>query len=175
MNKGTSNDNKKTTIILLICVILLFAILIGIILFFTLNKDKSDNMISKNNITNNETTNKGIELWLGNYGFYEFIYPDKNMLYDINIYEENSEYYAKISIDGWMTSRRLQAKVIGDESEISLAFDKYLEDNDYELYKKGDVLLKFKKEGDIIYTYWDELKPMLEENEKSGKVYFEKE
>lgn len=114
--------------------------------------------------------------WEGKYGFYEFAEPDKNMLYDVQIYKKGSEYYANINIDGWMTALSMRANITEQNNEIALIFDKYIgDDNNSTVYKKGDILFSLKKEENVINTYWDKLKPMLLANKKNGKVYFTKE
>ncbi|MFW6016143.1 MAG: DUF5991 domain-containing protein [bacterium] len=130
--------------------------------------DKED---SEKDVTDEETD--ALESWVGEYEFSEFAPPDQNKFYEISLYKENSNYYADISIDGFQTIIRLQTKVIGDENSINLVFEKYLPDNLFESYNKGDILLSFEKENSEIYTSWGEIKPMLESNEKSGQVYFE--
>ncbi|MDP4095063.1 MAG: DUF5991 domain-containing protein, partial [Bacillota bacterium] len=83
--------------------------------------------------------------------------------------------YAQISIDGFQTLKRLQAKAYGDENRIKFTFDKYLQDNVQEPYKKGDTLLSLEKTNSAILTTWGKIQPMLESNAKSHKTCFSKE
>jgi len=76
-------------------------------------------------------------------------------------------------IDGYQTLERNLARVIGDENSIRFEFLDYLPENMYEPYKKGDILLQFKKENSKIITIWGKIGPLLLENRKPG-VYFEK-
>lgn len=112
--------------------------------------------------------------WLGDYEFFEHYPPNIDMEYDINIYKENSDYFAKIFIDGFQTTSRIKAKVLSKQDGIELVFESYLPDNDFELYKEGDLLINFKKENSEIYTYWGKIEAILPENKDSGKVYFTK-
>ena len=105
--------------------------------------------------------------------FSEYAPPDENMGYEVSIYNEDSNYNAQINIDGFQTITRLQAKVIGDENSIKLVFEKYLPDNIFEPFNKGDLLLRFDKKKSKLTTFWGGLQPMLERNNESGKVYFE--
>jgi hypothetical protein len=118
------------------------------------------------------TVSPTLESWIGDYTFSEFAPPDQNMFYTISLYKENSDYYAKISIDGFQTIERLQAKVSGDENSIILLFYKYLPDNQFEPYTEGDTLLSFEKRNSDLYTSWGKIQPMLESNIKSGEEYF---
>ena len=57
-----------------------------------------------------------------------------------------------------------------------MIFDKYLDDfNTPMVYKKGDILFRLKREGNMIVTYWNEIKPMIIENQQDGKICFTKE
>lgn len=116
--------------------------------------------------------NKNMDSWIGEYGFNEFAPPNQNMFYSISIDKNKNDYYADISIFGFQTNIRIQAKIVGDENFINLLFNKYLPDNVYEPYEKGDVLLSFKKSDEEIYTYWGEIRPMIKKNYKSGEIYF---
>ena len=112
--------------------------------------------------------------WIGNYEFGEFCPPNMVMAYSITIYKEIEDYYANIYIDGFQTLTRIKAKVIGNEKTIKFVFDEYLPENMWGFYKKDDVLLVFDRENSVVYTHWEELKPMLPENEAPNKVYFVK-
>lgn len=116
-----------------------------------------------------------LESWIGDYTFSEFALPDQNMFYEISIYKDNDNYYAKISIDGFQTIQRLQARVSGDENSIKLLFYKYLPDNLWEPYQEGDILLSFEKRDSNLYTFWGKIQSILESNIKSGEVYFKVE
>lgn len=116
-----------------------------------------------------------LESWVGNYLFSEYAPPNQNLFYEISIYKEEDDYFAKISIDGFQTMKRLKTKVSGDENTIKLLFDKYLPDNLWESYDEGDILLSFEKRNSKLYTFWGEIQPILESNAKSDKIYFEVE
>ena len=72
MNKESLNNKK--TMILLICIIILLIAILGIILFFTLNKEKSDN----NSLSNTKQINK--------------VYNDKDLVYCV--YSKSIEDYS---------------------------------------------------------------------------------
>lgn len=126
-------------------------------------------------IKNDTTTQNGYQLseWLGNYEFYEYFPPNINMEYNINIYQENEECFANISIDGFQTTQRIQADVKGNTEGIDMIFETYLSESTGENIEKGKILISFKKEDSEIYTYWGEIQPILPENMKQG-IYFVK-
>ncbi|WP_373000353.1 DUF5991 domain-containing protein [Lutispora sp.] len=134
----------------------------------------SENVKPMDNSENDRTEKDSatLESWVGNYIFSEYAPPDQNMFYTISIYKENNEYYAEINIDGFQTIARLMTKVSGNEKSIKLIFEKYLPDNQFELYNEGDILLSFEKSNSDIYTSWGKIQPMIQNNNKSGKVYF---
>ena len=120
----------------------------------------------------NAFSSSDLKSWRGDYSFSEFYPPDIFMGYMIRIYEDSGDYYAEINIDGFQTMARLKTKVHGNGKSINLIFDSYLPDNMFELYKKGDLLLRLKRKGNGIITEWGKLIPVVNENKKSGKVYF---
>lgn len=134
--------------------------------------ENSSNSLGEDRTT---TDSQPLESWIGDYTFSEFAPPNQNMFYRISIYKENDDYYAEINIDGFQTIRRLQAKVIGDESSIKLIFNKYLPENLMEPYVEGDILLSFEKRNSHLYTFWGKIQPILENNTKSGDEYFKVE
>lgn len=140
--------------------------------------EKTNVKVNENdlNIPKDNTTKKSssiLESWLGEYKFSEYAPSNQNMFYRISISKVNNSYYAQISIDGFQTIERLQAKVSGDENSIQLIFEKYLPDNQFETYAEGDILLSFQKENFKLYTSWGKIQPMLDSNNKSSEVYFE--
>lgn len=118
------------------------------------------------------TAKNDLQTWIGEYSFYEFIPPDINMDYNIVIYKENGGFFAKITIDGFQTMKRIKAKVSVNKELIDIVFEEYLPDNMFELYAKGDVLLSFKKAGSNIYTNWGKIQPVSPKNQVNNKIYF---
>ena len=129
---------------------------------------------SVKNLSQPQLNNVNLNEWVGDYEFYEFCPPNINMKYDIKVYKDNGNYYAKINIDGFQTNVRLQAKVSGNEKSIKLIQDKYLQDNQFKVYNEEDSLLSFEKRNSEIYTIWGKIEPILPENKALGKVYFTK-
>lgn len=146
---------------------------VNLILIFSLFVGCSKDSIDENSTEKYDNDDKNImDSWIGEYGFNEFAPPNQNMFYSISIDKNKNDYYADITIFGFQTNIRVRAKIVGDENFIKLLFNKYLPDNVYEPYEKGDVLLSFKKSNEEIYTYWGEIRPMITKNYKSGEIYF---
>lgn len=137
--------------------------------------DKS-NGIDTLNATNThntiDTSSKNLSNWLGNYEFTEYAEPDVDMEYKINISKKDGKYLASIYIDGFQTVLRIQANIVGNSSSIKFIFEKYLPDNLFEVFSKGDTLLEFKQRNSSVYTYWGEIQPAVLKNQKTGKEYF---
>lgn len=116
--------------------------------------------------------------WVGEYKFEEAVSgsPPMVMSYEIEIYEEEGNYFAEIEQMGQTTMACIKAEVRGNKDEIYLLFNEYLPNNFWgPLCERGDILIKFSKEKGELCTYWGKITPLLYENEESGKVYFIKE
>lgn len=124
------------------------------------------------------TGNTALAAWVGEYEFEESTSgsPPMGMAYEIEIYEEEGRYFAEIEKMGQTTMASAKAEVDGDENEISLLFKEYLPDHVIGLKcDKGDVVLRFVRQNEELYTYWEKMQPLLYENEESGRIYFVKE
>ena len=83
---------------------------------------------------------------------------------------------ATLESNGYQTSKDLlcKVKVKGEKAYIYLLG--YGDNNIFESYKKGQLLLTLEQKHDgnrtSILTYWGEFKPIVPKNEKNGKVYF---
>lgn len=121
--------------------------------------------------------------WLGSYEFDEN--GGKNaggtnifIAHQIEIKQANDALLATIQSNGYQTSIDLNctAKATGDKLEIY--FDSYGENNMFENYEQGDLLLTLEKKSvkgkSELLTFWNKFQPIIPKNEKSGKVYFRK-
>lgn len=125
-----------------------------------------------------EVGNGLLDIWVGEYKFDEATSgpPPMVMDYKMEIYEEEGRYFAEIEAMGQTTMASAKAEVDGNENEISLIFREYLPDHIIGLKcEKGDIVLRLVREGGELHTYWGKMKPLLYENEESGKIYFTKE
>ena len=86
---------------------------------------------------------------------------------------------ARLESNGFQTSSNLvcSAKVVGPK--LMIYFQSYGEDDMFEPYKAGDLLLTLERKTDkgksVVLTHWGKFTASIPRNEKSGKVYFTKE
>ena len=96
----------------------------------------------------------------------------------LEIFDGDNEIAATLQSNGYQTSADLvcTAKVQG--AKLMLYFQSYGENNMFEKYQPGDLLLTLEKKSvkgkAVVLTYWGKFTPAIEKNEKPGKVYFEK-
>src|SRR5687768_8912710 len=98
----------------------------------------------------------------------------------LNVFDDGAGgLAASLESNGYQTSANLlcSAKAVG--GKLLLYFQSYGEDNMFEPYKAGDLLLtleqKTEKGRTVILTHWGKFTASIPRNEKSGKVYFKKE
>jgi hypothetical protein len=121
--------------------------------------------------------------WIGLYNFDEN--GGKNaggttifISHELNIFDGGDGLAATLQSNGYQTSSDLicMAKIAG--SKLLIYFESYGENNMFEPYNPGDLLLtlerKTEKGKPVILTYWGKFTPAIPKNEKTGKVYFEK-
>lgn len=92
----------------------------------------------------------------------------------IDINETDDGLIAMITSNGYQTSKDLVGKAKAEGNKLLIYFEYYGENNTFEEYTKGDLLLTFEKKKDEILTTWGKFLPIVKKNEKSGKVYFKK-
>jgi len=121
--------------------------------------------------------------WLGSYSFDEDGGKTAGgtaivVSHQIDIVESDDGLLATITSNGYQTSKDLicTTKIVG--GKLSIYFDSYGENNIFETYQKGDLLLtlerKAEKGKNEILTFWGKFQPIAPKNEKNGKVYFTK-
>lgn len=98
--------------------------------------------------------------------------------HELEVRQTDDGLMATLQSNGYQTSKDLIciAKASGDKLEIYL--DSYGENNLFESYEQGDLLLtlenKTVKGKTETLTFWGKFQPIVPKNEKSGKVYFQK-
>jgi Family of unknown function (DUF5991) len=96
----------------------------------------------------------------------------------LEIRETDDGYAAFLKSNGFQTSADLICTAKAEGGKLLIYFADYGEDNAFESYKEGDLLLtlemKTAKNKTEILTYWNKFQPLVPKNEKSGKVYFRK-
>jgi hypothetical protein len=162
---------------------LIFFILIAFVFVSCGKKDEpvnTKNQSSTENVNPNNKTDVNNK-WIGKYSFDE---SAKNVTgegsqtwaYVITV-KENADktLTAEINVDGFQTSTRIEADVKAGDKTADFIFSKYLPENMFELYKKGDRLftLEINDKNEMI-TNWDKMKANVISNQKSGKIMFKK-
>ena len=98
--------------------------------------------------------------------------------HEISVIDTDGGLAATVKSNGYQTSRDLNCtvKIVGPK--MLLYFESYGDDNIFESYVKGDLLLTLERkaaEGETsIVTHWGKFMPVIPKNEKSGKIYFTK-
>ncbi|MDR1616543.1 MAG: DUF5991 domain-containing protein [Syntrophomonadaceae bacterium] len=111
-----------------------------------------------------------LKSWVGYYALTEHIKVGVNRFLGITIYKKDGGYYAKINIDGYQSLTRLQAKVHGDKNQINLIFDKYLPDHKFATYEKGELLIRFEKQPQLI-TVWGAIETDIPKYKIPGEYF----
>ena len=96
----------------------------------------------------------------------------------LEIIETDDGFAAVLKSNGYQTSRDLNCNTRNDGAKLFIFFESYGDDNVFEPYSAGDLLLtlerKSAKNGETVLTTWGAFKPVSKKNEKPGKVYFVK-
>lgn len=121
--------------------------------------------------------------WVGSYSFDED--GGKNaggttifIAHELIVMETDDGLRATIQSNGYQTSKDLNctAKVKGNKLEIT--FESYGENNVFETYSPGDLLLTLEKRTvkskTELLTWWGKFTPIIPEKPKTGKVFFVK-
>jgi hypothetical protein len=98
--------------------------------------------------------------------------------HQIEIKQTDDGLMAAIQSNGYQTSVDLVGTAKTDGDKLMIYFDSYGENNVFENYEQGDLLLtlemKKNKNKTELLTYWNKFQPAVPKNEKSGKVYFKR-
>ena len=121
--------------------------------------------------------------WLGSYFFGENGGKTAGgtsilVTHEMDIVESDDGLIATIQSTGYQTSKDLICTTKTDGAKLLIYFDSYGENNVFEPYEKGDLLLtlerKTVRDKTEILTFWGKFTPIVPKNEKTGKVYFTK-
>lgn len=116
-------------------------------------------------------------------GFYEFNEDGGKteggtpiqIYHTLEVRETADGLMATIKSNGFQTSVNLICTTKTENNKLLIYFADYGEDNMFEKYKEGDLLLTLEaKSKNEILTFWGKFQPSIEKNNKSGKVYFKK-
>lgn len=116
--------------------------------------------------------------WVGSYEFYENGGKTAGgtailISHELNIIDGGDGLTASLQSNGYQTSSDLVCTAKVEGSKLLIYFQNYGEENMFEPYQPGDLLLTLERKGKSILTHWGKFAPSVPKNEKSGKVYFE--
>lgn len=98
--------------------------------------------------------------------------------HELGIFDSGDGLAATLESNGYQTSSELVCSAKAEASKLSVYFVSYGDNNMFEPYKPGDLLLtlerKTEKGKTVFLTHWGKFTPSIPRNGKSGKVYFER-
>jgi len=121
--------------------------------------------------------------WLGSYVFDEDGGKTAGgtaifVSHQIDVAEADDGLMATLQSNGYQTSKDLICTAKIEGARLLIYFDSYGENNVFEPYEKGDLLLtlerKTVKNKTELLTFWGKFLPVVPANEKTGKAYFTK-
>jgi hypothetical protein len=120
--------------------------------------------------------------WKGSYSFTENGGRNAGgstivITHELDIYDGGDGLTATLRSNGYQTSSNFICTAKIEGAKLLIYFQSYGEDNMFELYEAGDLLLTLERKGKtrpVILTYWGKFTPNVTKYAKSGKVYFEK-
>lgn len=96
----------------------------------------------------------------------------------LTVTETDDGLIAHLESNGYQTSKDLNGKAKASGNKLEIYFESYGENNIFESYKKGDLLLtlerRIAKGKPELLTFWGKFSPIIPKNEKTGKAYFVK-
>jgi hypothetical protein len=98
--------------------------------------------------------------------------------HDLNVMDGGDGLTATIQANGYQTSKDLMCTATAEGTKLMIYFESYGENNVFESYSKGDLLLTLERKkfrgNDVIVTNWGKYTSITEEKPVSGKVRFVK-
>ena len=157
-----TKPSRNSVPVIVLSIILALSIALNLIQFF--NRHTSDV-----NSTFTETS-ESLDSWLGDYIYNEFVPPNINQHYAMQVYKENGSYFADISVDGFQATYSIKAKAVGDSNCIRFFYASELNKENDGLFRDNDLLLSLLAENGRIQTIWEKLS-CLENNRYFEKLY----
>jgi hypothetical protein len=120
--------------------------------------------------------------WLGVYEYTES--PGRTaggtgivILHEIYVYEEEGRLFARITANGYQTSRAMRCDARVEGNRLRLYLNRYEEDNMFEPYRVSQLLLTLERRQrsgrTTILTHWHAMQPVAAERPvPNGRVYF---
>ncbi|MDI1242790.1 MAG: DUF5991 domain-containing protein [bacterium] len=121
--------------------------------------------------------------WVGTYSFDEDGGRNAGgtaifIVHELVVMETDDGSRATLKSNGYQTSKDLNCTAQVKGSKLEIYFESYGEDNVFETYSPGDLLLtlenKTAKGKSEVLTWWGKFTPIVPEKPKTGKVFFVK-
>ena len=157
-----TKPSRNSVPVIVLSIILALSIAINLIQFF--NRHTPD---MKSNF---DETSESLDSWLGDYIYNEFVPPNINQHYAMQVYKENNSYFADISVDGFQAAYSIKTKAVGDSNCIRFFYASELNKENDGLFRDNDLLLSLLAENGRIQTIWEKLS-CLENNRYFEKLY----
>ena len=127
------------------------------------------------------TASFGQSEWVGTYTYDED--GGKNaggtpifIVHEITVLQTDDGLRATLQSNGYQTSKDLICTAKVKASKLEVYFESYGENNIFETYSPGDLLLtlenKTAKGKSELLTWWGKFTPIIPEKPKTGKVFF---
>lgn len=108
-----------------------------------------------------------LDSWVGSYQYIEHDVPAEqdgqvygDYPYELIIYKENGTYKATLTVDGFQTMIRLNAKVQGDEKIAKIAYESnWPGDHEIVEFNKGEVMFSLEKSNSEYKILWGSFGP----------------
>lgn len=121
--------------------------------------------------------------WIGRYEFSEDGGRNAGgtaifVQHDLEVVHGDDGLIAFVKSNGYQTSKDLICTARITSGKLNIYFESYGEDNVFERYEPGDLLLTLERKTEkgkmTLLTHWGKFTPIIPKNEKSGRKYFEK-
>ena len=121
--------------------------------------------------------------WKGSYEFFENGGRNAGgtailITHELTVFDGGDGLAANLQSNGYQTSSDLICSAKAEGQKLMIYFQSYGENNMFEPYKQGELLLTLEKksQGDktVLLTHWGKFTPAIPKNTKSGKVYFQR-
>ena len=121
--------------------------------------------------------------WIGSYTFDEDGGRNAGgtaifIVHELVIMETDDGLRATLQSNGYQTSKDLNCSAKPKGNKLEIYFESYGENNVFESYSPGDLLLTLEKRTakgkSELLTWWGKFTPVVPEKPKTGKVFFVK-
>ena len=98
------------------------------------------------------------------------------IVHELVVMDTDDGLRATLKSNGYQTSRDLNCTARVRGNKLDIYFDSYGDDNVFESYSRGDLMLTLEKKAaggrTEILTWWGKFTPIIPDKPKTGKVFF---